>query len=383
MVVLKSIEKPNFVNLDALRFFAFLAVFLSHCISYYSYSFPNKYLELLHKHFFINGNLGVNFFFVLSGFLISWLLFIEKEKYGKLDVKAFYVRRILRIWPVYFVVVFIGFLAAAFLNFSSFSQPFFHITSNPHQLPYYLLFLGNFDLIVNGPTNFILSVLWSVSIEEQFYLLWPVFFYFLSPKNIRSVCILVILTSFTYRYFNSDVKSYLSSISVMSDLAIGSLSAYLCLYNLNFINWISNVSKTKILLAYLVLIIFIPLRGFSHIFGDSFFSIYYPFESIIFSILFAFIIIEQNFSKNSYYKFGNLSLFSKFGKISYGLYSYHMLMFPIAFYFTKSIGFTDNQFYEYILRILISLSFTIIISKLSYFYFESYFLKFKSRFSKK
>ncbi|MBL7910345.1 MAG: acyltransferase [Bacteroidia bacterium] len=378
----RSFEKPNFLNLDALRFFAFLAVFLSHCISYFSYSFPNKYLELLHKHFFINGNLGVNFFFVLSGFLISWLLFIEKEKTGKLDIKAFYMRRILRIWPVYFIVVLIGFSAAAFFNFSSFSQPFFHLTSRINQLFYYVFFLGNFDLIINGPTNFILSVLWSVSIEEQFYLVWPIFFYFLSPKKIRNLCIFLILTSFVYRYFNSDIKSYLSSFSVMSDLAIGGFTAYICLYNQKFIDWISNISKKQIFFIYSALILFVPLHGFSHVFGNQFFSIYYPFEAIIFSFLFAFIIVEQNFGKNSYYKFGNLSLFSKFGKISYGLYSYHMLMFPIAYYCTKSVFFTDNQFFQYLLRILISLSFTIILSKLSYLYFESYFLKFKTRFSK-
>lgn len=378
----KSFEKPNFINLDSLRFFAFLAVFFSHCISYFSYSFPNKYLELLHKHFFINGNLGVNFFFVLSGFLISWLLFIEKEKTGTLDIKAFYMRRILRIWPVYFVVVLIGFLAAAFLNFSSFSQSFFHLTSGIDQIFYYLFFLGNFDLIVNGPTNFILSVLWSVSIEEQFYLVWPIFFYFLSQKNLRNLCLFLIFASFIFRYFNSDVKSYLSSFSVMSDLAIGSLIAYLCLYNQQFISWISNISKNKIIFFYSVLILFIPLHGFSHVFGNLFFSFYYPFEAIMFSFLFAFVIVEQNFSKNSFCKFGNFLLLSKYGKISYGLYSYHMLLFPIAFYFTESAVFTNNLFGQYILRILISLSFTMLISKLSYLYFESYFLKFKSKFSK-
>lgn len=374
--------KIHFENLDALRFLAFFAVFFSHVFSYYSYSFSNKYIELFHRHFFINGNLGVNFFFVLSGFLISWLLFLEKDKYHKIDIKAFYMRRILRIWPVYFMVVLIGFITPICFNFSSLSQPNFHVASTINQLPYYLCFLGNFDLIINGPTNFILSVLWSVSVEEQFYLLWPLLFYFLKHKNIRNVCLILIISSFIYRYFNSDVKSYLSSLSVMSDLAIGGLVAYLCIYNQKFKTWISTISQTKIYIVYIILIVYIPLHGFSHIFGNTFFSYYYPFESIIFSVLFAFIIIEQNFSKNSFFKFGRMNFLNNYGKISYGLYSFHMLMFPIAFYITDFVVIIKNDFIEYCIRILISLLFTMIFSKLSFEYFESFFLKFKNKFSK-
>jgi peptidoglycan/LPS O-acetylase OafA/YrhL len=382
MVNPKSNGKPNFVNLDALRFFAFLAVFLSHCFSYFAYTFPNKYLELLHRHFFINGNLGVNFFFVLSGFLISWLLFLEKEKNGKIDIKAFYMRRILRIWPVYFSVVAIGFLIPIFTRLTFLSQSNFHITSKFDQLPWYLFFLGNFDISCNGSTNFITSVLWSVSVEEQFYLVWPIVFLFLSKKNIRNFSFLVIVSSFVYRVCSSNWLSYYSTPYVMSDLAIGSLVAYYCMYNTRVITIISDLPKKIIIFIYSLFILYIPLHGFSHIFGERVFEIYHPFESLLFSFFFSFIIVEQNFCKNSFFKFGTIKSFSNLGKISYGLYSYHAIMLLLAYIITDLPFLKEVPLIHYTIRIIISLFLTIFFCKLSYKYFEKPFLKIKQKFSK-
>lgn len=377
-----NVQKPNFVNLNALRFFAFFAVLLSHAYSYYAYHFPNKYMEILHRHFFINGNLGVNFFFVLSGFLISWLLFIEKEKSGKIDVKAFYLRRIFRIWPVYYLVVFIGFMMPLITDFHFMSQPYFHITTSIKQLPWYLFFLGNFDIIVNGASNFILSVLWSVSVEEQFYLVWPIVFMLLSKKHVRNFCFLVICISFIYRVKNNtSLVAYYSTLSAMSDLAIGSLAAYYCLYNKKFMEWITQLSRKKIVLIYVALMAYIPLHGFSHIFGELPFLVYHPFEPIFFSLLFALILLEQNFSVNSLFKFGRIKLFSEWGKISYGLYSYHAIMFPFVFILTDAL-FPQDSFVQYLVRIVFSLLLTIIFSKLSYKFFETPFLKIKQKYSR-
>src|SRR5690348_9426031 len=94
--------KIFFPNLDGLRFFSFLVVFLYHghlsIFSYLKDSQPKTYaaIEFLFQH----GNLGVNFFFVLSGFLITYLLIKEKEFTGTIHVQNFYIRRILRIWPL-------------------------------------------------------------------------------------------------------------------------------------------------------------------------------------------------------------------------------------------------------------------------------------------
>src|SRR4029079_7687100 len=107
-----------FPNLDGLRFISFFAVFLYHCdLSVFSYlgdSYPKtqQALTFLFRH----GNLGVNFFFVLSGFLITYLLIKEKELKGNIHVGNFYVRRILRIWPLYYLCLIIGFIAFRMLK---------------------------------------------------------------------------------------------------------------------------------------------------------------------------------------------------------------------------------------------------------------------------
>src|SRR3954471_4714452 len=105
-------EKIFFPNLDGLRFVSFFLVFLYH--TYMTFfnnirdSSPDAFDYI--QRLFQNGNLGVNFFFVLSGFLITFLLIREKEYTGKIHVGHFYMRRILRIWPLFYLCVFIGFV---------------------------------------------------------------------------------------------------------------------------------------------------------------------------------------------------------------------------------------------------------------------------------
>ncbi len=98
-----------FKNLDGLRFFAFLAVFISHATLFLGYSNLSPAFYSIKKYILVNGDVGVSFFFVLSGFLITYLLLKEKDGYGKISLKNFYIRRILRIWPVYFTTILVGF----------------------------------------------------------------------------------------------------------------------------------------------------------------------------------------------------------------------------------------------------------------------------------
>ncbi|TSA49592.1 MAG: acyltransferase [Sphingobacteriales bacterium] len=101
-------QKIYFPNLDGLRFFAFFAVLLRHSGNTdFQYINTNPTFIFVKKYFYMNGLLGVNFFFVLSGFLITYLLLNEKTIFGKVDIKSFYIRRILRIWPVYFLTLII------------------------------------------------------------------------------------------------------------------------------------------------------------------------------------------------------------------------------------------------------------------------------------
>jgi peptidoglycan/LPS O-acetylase OafA/YrhL len=155
----KSFYLPE---LDGLRFFAFLAVFIYHSRPPNSALAPDAghFLALGHA-ILRSGCYGVDLFFTLSSYLITELLMRERARTGTINVGAFYIRRMLRIWPLYFG--FLGFLAIV----SSLPAVFF-VSS--------MLFVGNFysgTLSGHGAWAASAAVLWSISVEEQFYLAWP------------------------------------------------------------------------------------------------------------------------------------------------------------------------------------------------------------------
>jgi peptidoglycan/LPS O-acetylase OafA/YrhL len=139
-------------ELDALRFFAFAAVFIDHlCLHFNAYPF----IQHLGSH-------GVDLFFTLSAYLLTELMLREKETFGRLDIVRFYIRRGLRIWPLYF-----AFLLTVFIVVLATSIPGVPLVS----LVTFAGFVADFPL--SYPTSLIIVSLWSISLEEQFYLLWP------------------------------------------------------------------------------------------------------------------------------------------------------------------------------------------------------------------
>jgi peptidoglycan/LPS O-acetylase OafA/YrhL len=141
-------------ELDSLRFFAFLAVFVSHVSLVYG--LPSLWSHVLAH--------GVDLFFALSAFLLTELMLREKDsnRFGRLDLGAFYLRRALRIWPLYY-----GFLLLVLCL--TMACP---VRGIPHgALAMYALLLG--DLPLTAPFSLIVVSLWSISLEEQFYLIWP------------------------------------------------------------------------------------------------------------------------------------------------------------------------------------------------------------------
>jgi peptidoglycan/LPS O-acetylase OafA/YrhL len=117
-------KRVYFENLDGLRFLCFLSVFFFHSFhtDFDSIRATDTY-HFIKRDIFGNGNLGVNFFFVLSGFLITYLLIEEKNLNGQIDIKRFWLRRILRIWPLFYLCVIIGFFAFPVLKSAFGQQP--------------------------------------------------------------------------------------------------------------------------------------------------------------------------------------------------------------------------------------------------------------------
>lgn len=377
-------NKVFFPNLEGLRFFAFFVVFVNHAISSLGFYNPSKTFVFIRTHFLLNGHLGVSFFFVLSGFLITYLLLKEKELSGKINIKNFYLRRVLRIWPLYFLIVAMCLLVFPMLENTL--PKWFPIGVSIDEINkwFYLTFTGNFDYIYNGINNFMIGILWSVSIEEQFYLFWPLIIAFIPTKYLLKTFLLIILGSIAFRFFyaqgNVMIIKY-HSLSCISDLASGAVIAYLA-FQKNVIEWVEKIPKRGIIFVYLLLFILVPLRFYSWKFG-----FYYNHVSsvlpVVFSALFAFIIMEQNFATNSFYKIKNWKLISSWGKYTYGMYCYHMVVFFVVLCIFHFMGIDLHQMSKYVFLFLVIISFfcTLLVSELSYHYFESVFLKMKDRFS--
>jgi peptidoglycan/LPS O-acetylase OafA/YrhL len=378
--------KEYFKDLDALRFLAFFVVFISHCFGFLGYVNDSKTFVLLKGHLFQHGDLGVNFFFVLSGFLITYLLLNEKDSFATIGLKNFYTRRILRIFPVYFLTIFVGFFVIPNLALDEFNLPFKYKVSID-ELLYYSIFLANFEIVKNGLSSIITSVLWSVSIEEQFYLLWPFCILVFNKKRLIWLAIILLIISFIARslYPNSILFQKYASLSVMSDLIVGCMAAILVNTNKSFVKTLQNLSSRKILIIYILGLILIPSRGFSHYFGQTIYEIYNPFERVLFSLLFIFVILEQTYAQHSLFKLRKFKLISTLGKYSYGFYCYHMIAVLMVIVSSKSFHVFDNNqnLYHFLAKMLLSLLFTLILGLLSYNLYEKHFIALKSKYQPK
>ncbi len=374
--------KIFFPNLDGLRFISFFVVFLYHgLLSIFSYlkdSEPGTYgvLEFISQH----GNLGVNFFFVLSGFLITYLLIKEKEFTGRIHVTNFYIRRILRIWPLYFLCVLVGFVGFAMLKKFS-GEPIVE-NANPW---YYIFFAANFDIMHTWPEKpdaLLLSVLWSVAVEEQFYLTWPLILSLVPLKRFRYVFPAIILFSLVFRALHTGDNEhefairYFHTFSVIGDMALGGLFAYLVSYENRFKTFITEMPKSLIFLIY-VLTLGVTL------FKNNIFLPGWPviFERIVIAFFFGLIILEQNYSKHSLFKMGRFTTISKLGIYTYGLYCLHFLGLYFAIKIMNMLRLDGSLSWVAFSMMAIALGISVVISLASYHMFEKWFLRLKDKFA--
>ncbi|MFM9839754.1 MAG: acyltransferase family protein [Cyclobacteriaceae bacterium] len=371
-------QKPNinFENLDGLRFICFLSVFLFHSFhTNYEYIKEEPVYSFVKWNLFGNGNLGVNFFFVLSGFLITYLLLKEKEFFGRINIISFWKRRILRIWPLFYFCVFFGFVIFPLIK-SIFGQT----PNETANLNYYILFLNNFDFIRNGlPDASILGVLWSVAIEEQFYLIWPLIVYFFSPRTFFFLILFIIAGSIVFRsfYFDNYNEIEYSTFSCIGDLAMGSFGALLT-QKTEIKNWIVNLNIIIIIMIYCCLIVLFLFR--KEIYACL--GIFKMMERTWISILFLMVILEQSYAKHSFFKMSNLKVFSRLGIISYGLYCLHFIGILAATTITSIMGWNKFLWQVIFLETFMALALTIFFSKMSYLYFELPFLRINRRLSR-
>lgn len=368
----QKIPHIYFENLDALRFLAALSVFVFHFsrdINGFYPSLQNHQWFDIYMVFANKGHLGVNFFFVLSGFLITYLILHEVKYKGFFSLKKFLIRRTLRIWPLYFIVVIIGFIIFP-LTLKGFETS--------HDPWMYVAFLANFDQITHGasdPHNF-LTAPWSIAVEEQFYLFWGVFlFIFIGFKGFRMWFPLLMLTivslSFRTKWAFSEEHLYYHTLAVCQDIVTGAFIGWSLFNGRRWLEKIKKLKKSWIVGFYLLGLGICVAKNKIFV-GDL-----VVLERLVLSVFFAFIILDQIRGQNSFFKFGKIKSFTKLGRRSYGIYMYHLI---VMFLLVKLIVNLDlNGYYLIPIYFVSSLIITLLISHLSFKFIEKPFLKMKPK----
>lgn len=368
----KKLKAIYFHNLDATRFLAAFAVFIFHYSNEIKALFPALESTFIFKAFYTvtsKGALGVNFFFVLSGFLITFLILQEKKQTGGFNLGKFLLRRTLRIWPLYFLIVLIGFVVFPLL---------FHDYSTQHSVVNYVLFLANFDEIWNGGAdtiNFLTSP-WSVAVEEQFYLFWGVALFLLFKVKffkIPHLLVLLYLISFYFRwiFWEEERIIYYHTISVCQDILMGAFIGWSLFEGKLWLDRLKKIPRWVVMFIYAI--------GFGMCIGKNmlFSGQLIVLERFILSLFFGFVILDQIRGEHSLFKLGKIGLFNYLGKISYGLYMYHLVIMYVLLRFV--INAEQPLLFSVTLFFLLSALLTFITAAVSFKFFESKFLSLKPK----
>jgi len=293
-------------QLDAVRGLAILVV-MFHNIS-------PKYPLFHSDQLFRDGWMGVDLFFVLSGLLITGILLDTKQSAGYF--KNFYVRRCLRIWPLYYSLLFFMFVVVRFLNSSE-----YHLvvqTSSPWWA--FPLFLQNFLLAISTNAAGPLGVTWSLAIEEQFYLVWPLVVRFCSITQLRQLAIAEICLSPMLRYYLwlHHVDLYTNIFCRLDGLMAGALLALLIRSD--------NFVPSKLLQrAWILLLIAAPLAFLTEAFHARW--IVFSFTALASA---AFVYVAMFSERKWLQKIMTNQFLVYTGTISYGLYLLHKIPFGMV-----------------------------------------------------
>jgi peptidoglycan/LPS O-acetylase OafA/YrhL len=359
-------ERGHVRALDGLRGIAILLVLLLHLFPFY----PLSYLTNL-------GWTGVDLFFVLSGFLITGILYDSKHK--KNYYRNFLAKRVLRIFPLYYLILIIFFFVDKFSGVSGFQYfpnsqvPFWTYTSN------FIMAFGNLKPEGIGVH---ISHFWSLAIEEQFYLFWPFCILLFANRGIFLVCLLFIATSVVIKnVYPVYPFNYFFTLSRMEGLLFGALLAILIRVNKNVLQkWIPVLLVVSVIVVTSIILYTRDLGNGSELvmrFG-------YTFIDLMFCCILAYIFDKEKAGR-IFSKLLSSPTLVFFGKYSYGLYVYHWIVYSIlAATITSFVnGFLKAGFVSSMVIAVICLVLTITVSYASYHLIEKHFLKLKSRFEPK
>jgi len=369
-MTLQATTTTKFDTLDALRFFAFFRVFMLHI--------PNFCNLPLFETIKNGGAIGVDFFFVLSGFLITYLLAKEKYTTGTVDAKRFMMRRIFRIWPLYYLGV-----GLAYANvFVSQHYGFGSSSGYTPNILFSATFTENIKMIMedNFPNGAPLRVFWSLCVEEQFYILWIILFKFIPLKHLPKIFGVLLVTAWCYRI----IVPPLLHNTMMTDVDLISKLDYFCIGGSLALCMVAYPGMVKKLQALLPGAIQLPVIGicfffffFQQLLPDNFINnpIYFPtLSATVFTLLIACFILP-----GSKYSITNHSLLGRWGNISYGLYVYHTPVILVLLIVFKALHW-QNSWLNLLEFTLLAFLATLLVSFFSYKFFERPFLQLRNKY---
>jgi peptidoglycan/LPS O-acetylase OafA/YrhL len=341
-------------SLDGFRALSIMIVIICHVLM--SFKTPYDFHPL--------ANLGVQFFFVISGFLITTLLIKEQLDKGSINLKNFYIRRAIRILPVAYlflgIVVLLNFILRLHLDYFLIIAAF--------------LFIRNFFVYSEG-VNHLTTHYWSLSVEEQFYIVFPVilkknlsvYFYFL-----LLVLLSALLQSFLPDNLNTGATAVIIQfITQFQGIATGSLASILLFKGvLKPEGWLSRRTAISALSFFLIFF----LLFFHHVLPN----LVLVLQSFLFSIVLILCLHESK--TNLLFKALNYRHVKTLGLISYSLYIWQQpFTLNLSFLESRNLLSADN-IYQKIFVVLTCLAVLISVSYFSYFYFEKRLLKYRSHF---
>jgi len=353
----------NYIKqLDSIRAVAVFFVIIWHWIP------RNSLIENLHI-----GPFGVNIFFVLSGFLITRILLFNRNRAeasatSKTKVlKHFYSRRMLRIFPVYYLTILLAVVLNQWLSLG--------ITTN--EILSNITYTSNF--FIYGTKAWPLSSLhfWSLAVEEQFYLAWPLLILFCPKKYLLHVILLSIVVGFGSQLYFTDYEfGNLPTITCLDCFGMGGLLAFVTLYHPNFLKKIYQILTLLTIVSIALLLICWQL---------SLYVSYLRFiHSIVSCCIISHILLYRNQNSLLIAMLNNRVLI-KIGKVSYGIYLYHMLYVYIAnhlwyqYVFDHYLPYINQQYEPWI---FLSINFFVLyfIALLSWRFIERPFLVLKPKY---
>ena len=368
-----------FPGLHGLRFFAATLVIISHVELLKDYNgYPS---HASNPAIYELGRIAVTFFFVLSGFLITYLLLAEKKEVGTISVRKFYVRRMLRIWPLYYLTIVLAFGVLPHIHL--FDIPRLSTTEPQYAartLPLFLLLLPQLALSLFPPVPFA-EPLWSIGVEEQFYLLWPLLVarvkrFVPLVLGIAVAGILAKQLAIVYasrlrdpaqlRFWNHFIDYfYFTRIECM---AIGAIGA-----------WLVFRKKTAILdLLYSPATQGIVYALAAYLTATPRTKPWLHYSPI--SVLFCIIILNIAANPHSLVKVES-PLFRFLGNISYAMYMFHEIAIKIVM--EAEVRVNGTRFDDFASNALLyagSIALTLLIATLAWRYYERWFLRLKTRF---